>query len=136
MYKDRYMYPAVFHYAEDGISVEFPDLPGCFSYGDSDIDAVNNAKEALELHLFGLEDDNEPIPNASPLRNISHSEDESIVLIDVWMVPVRDYMKNKAIKKTLSIPKWLNDVAVENHVNFSQLLQVAIKNYLGIHKEQ
>jgi predicted RNase H-like HicB family nuclease len=135
MSKDRYIYPAIFHYADDGISVEFPDLPGCFSYGDSDIEALNNAKEALELHLFGLEDDKEAIPEPRHIRDVQTEKNESVVMIDVWMVPVRDYMKNKAIKKTLTIPKWLNDVAVENHVNFSHLLQVAIKDYLGIQKD-
>ncbi|MGB3366440.1 MAG: type II toxin-antitoxin system HicB family antitoxin [Acidaminobacteraceae bacterium] len=134
MFNDRYVYPAIFHYADDGISIEFPDLPGCFSYGDTDIEAVANAKEALELHLYGLEDDNEDIPSPSHIRDMKHNDNESIILIDVWMTPVRDFMLNKAIKKTLTIPKWLNDVALENHVNFSQLLQVAIKDYLGIHK--
>lgn len=135
MTKDRYIYPAIFHYADDGISVEFPDLPGCFSYGDTDIEALNNAKEALELHLFGLEDDNEEIPEPSHIRNIHPEENESVVMIDVWMVPVRDFMKNKAVKKTLTIPKWLNDVAVQNNVNFSHILQVAIKDYLGIQRD-
>lgn len=132
MLEDRYIYPAIFHFADDGISVEFPDLPGCFSYGDDELHAVSNAKEALELHIFGLEEDSESIPSPSHIRDITVKENETVVLIDVWMKPVRDYMQNKAIKKTLTIPKWLNDVAVENDVNFSQLLQVAIKNYLGI----
>jgi predicted RNase H-like HicB family nuclease len=132
MLADRYIFPAIFHFADDGISVEFPDLPGCFSYGNDELQAVTNAKEALELHIFGLEDDSEPIPSPSHIREITVSENETVVLIDIWMKPVRDYMQNKAIKKTLTIPKWLNDVAVENDVNFSQLLQVAIKNYLGI----
>lgn len=136
MTKDRYIYPAIFHYAEDGISVEFPDLPGCFSYGDTDIHALSNAKEALELHLFGLEDDKDEIPEPSHIRDIHPEENESVVMIDVWMVPVRDFMKNKAIKKTLTIPKWLNDVAVQNNVNFSHILQVAIKDYLGIQNER
>jgi len=132
MLTDRYIFPAVFHFADDGISVEFPDLPGCFSYGDDELEAVTNAKEALELHIFGLEDDSVSIPPPSHIREITIEDNESVVLIDVWMKPVRDYMQNKAIKKTLTIPKWLNDVAVENDVNFSQLLQVAIKDYLGI----
>ena len=132
MLADRYVFPAIFHFADDGISVEFPDLPGCFSYGEDEIEALSNAKEALELHIFGLEDDKEIIPAPSHIKNIITKKNESIVLIDVWMKPVRDFMKNKAIKKTLTIPKWLNDVAIENDVNFSQLLQVAIKNYLGI----
>lgn len=132
MLADRYIFPAIFHFADDGISVEFPDLPGCFSYGNDELQAVTNAKEALELHIFGLEDDSEAIPSPSHIREITVNENETVVLIDIWMKPVRDYMQNKAIKKTLTIPKWLNDVAVENDVNFSQLLQVAIKNYLGI----
>ncbi|GAU76038.1 type II toxin-antitoxin system HicB family antitoxin [Fusibacter sp. 3D3] len=132
MLADRYIFPAIFHFADDGISVEFPDFPGCFSYGDDELQAVTNAKEALELHIFGLEDDSDPIPSPSHIREITVNNNETVVLIDIWMKPVRDYMQNKAIKKTLTIPKWLNDVAVENDVNFSQLLQVAIKNYLGI----
>jgi predicted RNase H-like HicB family nuclease len=135
MYQDRYIFPAIFHYADDGISIEFPDLPGCFSCGYSDIEAINNAKEALELHLYGLEDENEEIPNPSNIKTIKCTDNETVVLIDAWMIPVRDYMKNKAIKKTLTIPKWLNDIAIENNVNFSHLLQSAIKDYLGIHKD-
>jgi predicted RNase H-like HicB family nuclease len=134
MLRDRYVYPAVFHYSDDGISIEFPDLPGCLSFGDDDNEAIHNAKEALELHLYGLEEDSVHIPDSSHIQDIKLSEKETIILIDVWMKPVRDYMQNKAIKKTLTIPKWLNDVAVENKVNFSHLLQLAIKDYLGIKK--
>ena len=134
MLRDRYVYPAVFHYSDDGISIEFPDLPGCLSFGDDDNEAIHNAKEALELHLYGLEEDSMHIPSSSHIQDIKLSENETIILIDVWMKPVRDYMQNKAIKKTLTIPKWLNDVAVENKVNFSHLLQLAIKDYLGIKK--
>jgi len=135
MLKDRYVYPAIFHFDEDGISIEFPDLPGCITYGDTEQEAIKNAKEALELHLFGLEEDSESIPVPSHIHDITLEKEESIILIDIWMVPVRDYMKNKAIKKTLTIPKWLNDIALESNVNFSHLLQIAIKDYLGINKD-
>jgi len=134
MLRNRYVYPAIFHYADDGISIEFPDLPGCITFGDSDTEAINNAKEALELHLYGLEEDKEHIPNPSHIQDIKLDTNETIILIDIWMKPVRDYMHNKAIKKTLTIPKWLNDIAIENNVNFSHLLQSAIKDYLGIKK--
>jgi predicted RNase H-like HicB family nuclease len=135
MLNDRYVYPAIFHFDEDGISIEFPDLPGCITFGDSEQEAIKNAKEALELHLFGLEEDSESIPIASHIHDIILEKNDSIILIDIWMVPVRDYMKNKAIKKTLTIPKWLNDMALESNVNFSHLLQIAIKDYLGINKD-
>lgn len=135
MLRDRYIYPAIFHYADDGISIEFPNLPGCISFGDDEQEAITNAKEALELHLFGLEEDSIMIPPPSHIKELKLVENETIILIDVWMIPVRDYMKNKAVKKTLTIPKWLNDVAIESNVNFSHLLQLAIKDYLGINKD-
>ncbi|MCK5764074.1 MAG: type II toxin-antitoxin system HicB family antitoxin, partial [Clostridiales bacterium] len=80
----------------------------------------------------GLEEDFEEIPKATSIKNIEIKDNETLILIDVWMLPVRDQMKNKAVKKTLTIPKWLNDVAIKNDINFSQLLQSAIKEYLGI----
>jgi predicted RNase H-like HicB family nuclease len=134
MLNDRYVYPAVFSYDTDGITIEFPDLPGCITFGDTEQEAIQNAKEALELHLFGLEEDEEYIPPASHINELNVHSDQTVILIDIWMIPVRDYMNNKAIKKTLTIPKWLNDMAIESNVNFSQLLQVAIKDYLGIKK--
>lgn len=130
--KNKYLYPAIFHFADDGISVEFPDLPGCLTYGDDEEEAFKNAKEALELHMFGLEEDLEDIPEASHIKDIKLEENETLVFIDVWMIPVRDQLRNKAVKKTLTIPKWLNDVATENKVNFSLVLQGALKEYLGI----
>ena len=58
----------------------------------------------------------------------------AISFIDVWMPFVRDKIENKSVKKTLTIPKWLNDIAVERKVNFSQVLQNGLKDYLGINK--
>ena len=63
MLADRYVFPAIFHFADDGISIEFPDLPGCFSYGADEI-------EALELHIFAMENDKEIIPAPSHINNI------------------------------------------------------------------
>ena len=132
MYKDRYIYLAIFEYNEDGISVEFPDIPGCLTCGDTTEEALANAKEALELNMYGIEEDEEEVPVPSEPKDIKLVENQTIVLIEVWMIPVRDYMRNKSVKKTLTIPKWLNDMAEENKVNFSQLLQNGLKEYLGI----
>ncbi len=130
--ENQYIYPAIFHYGNDGISVSYPDLPGCYTYGENETNALKNAREALELHLFGLEEDFEEIPKATSIKNIEINDNETLILIDIWMLPIRDQMKNKAVKKTLTIPKWLNDIAIKNDINFSQLLQSAIKEYLGI----
>lgn len=135
MTKDRYIYPAIFDYADDGISVEFPDLPGCFTCGDTDEEAIRMAKEAMALHLYGMEQDGDIIPVPSPINSIKVEQNQVVALIEVWMPPFRDAVQGKAVKKTLTIPKWLNDLAEENRVNFSHILQEALKNYLGMANE-
>ena len=129
--QNKYIYPAIFDFDEDGITVTFPDLPGCITCGESQEDALKNAKEVLELYMYSLEEDNEIIPQPSNILDLEVENTQVVVLVDIWMVPVRDEMKNKCIKKTLTIPKWLNDLAIENNVNFSAILQSALKEYLG-----
>jgi predicted RNase H-like HicB family nuclease len=130
--KDWYRYPAIFEYDEDGISVSFPDLPGCFSCGDTEEEAVKMAKEALALHLYGLEQDKEDIPFPSNFQDIKHDPKQVVVLVEVFMPPFRSNIENKAVKKTLTIPKWLDDLAQEHKVNYSHILQNALKEHLGI----
>ena len=136
MGKDRYTYPAVFHYADDGISVEFPDLPGCLTFGKTTEEAMKMAKEAMELYLYCSEKDGDPIPEPAPLTSIAVEPNERIVMIDVFMPPVRYEQENRAVKKTLTVPKWLNDMAEAQQVNFSQILQAGLKSYLGIQGPQ
>ncbi|GIO86697.1 HicB family protein [Paenibacillus faecis] len=130
--KDRYIYPAIFDYADDGISVEFPDLPGALTSGDSDEEALHMAKDCLALHLYGMEQDGDSIPDPTPISELPQMPKKVVVLIDVWMPPFRDNMAERAVKKTLTIPKWLDDIAAENKVNYSHILQDALKDYLGV----
>ena len=132
MYKEHYTYPAIFSYDDDGISIEYPDLPGCFSCANDTDTALSMAKEALALHLSSMEDDNDEIPIPSAINTIELEHGQVIVLVDVWMPIYRDKIKYSSVKKTLTIPKWLNDLAEENHINFSQLLQTSIKDQLGL----
>ncbi|HHW36799.1 MAG TPA: type II toxin-antitoxin system HicB family antitoxin [Bacillales bacterium] len=136
MKKDRYIYPAIFDYADDGISIEFPDLPGCLPCSDSTEEAFKNAKEAMALHLYGMELDNDPIPTPTEINKIIKTENQAIVLVEVWMPPYRNEIENKSVKKTLTIPKWLDDLAQDHNVNFSHILQDALKNYLGISEKR
>ena len=131
-YKSTYIFPAIFSYADDGITIEFPDLPGAISYGENEEEALLNAKECLELHLYGMEEDSEAIPQHEPIKNIKLEENQTIIMVKVFMKLVRDEMKNKAVKKTLTIPKWLNDAAKEHHLNFSAILKNALMEQLGI----
>ncbi len=130
--KNRYIYPAIIKLENDSYIVSFPDLENCFTFGKSLEDALDSARDVLELCLYDMEQDGVKIPDASDLSYIRLKENESIVLIDVWMIPVRDKMENRSVKKTVTIPKWINDIGLEHNLNFSQLLQAAIKDRLGI----
>lgn len=134
MYKDRYSYIAIFSYDNDGISIEFPDLPGCLPCAERDNteQALRNAKEALGLHLYGMEQDGEDIPEPSLPQSV-HLEDGQVpVLIETYMPPIRERTRNKFVKKTLSIPAWVNAAAIEAGVNFSQVLQDALIDKLHL----
>lgn len=132
MLKDKYIFPAIFDYAEDGISIEFPDLPGCLPCADTTEEALKNAKEALGLHLWGMETDGDPIPKPTAIEKLHPESNQVVVLVEVWMPGFREAIESKAVKKTLTIPKWLNDLAEREKVNFSHILQSALKNHLGI----
>ncbi len=127
----KYIYPAIFTREEDGFSVRFPQLDGCYTQGDSFEEAQRMAMEAMSLHLYGMEQDGEDIPE--PNMAVSAAANEMVVPITAWMTPFRDEMENRAVKKTLTIPAWLNDAAEKKHVNYSQILQSALKDYLGVY---
>lgn len=133
MLKDRYSYIALFSYDDDGISIEFPDLPGCLPCaGKDDTEAaLKNAREAMGLHLFGMEQDGDEIPAPTDLKDIVSEPNEVPVLVEVFMPPVRDRIKNRFVKKTLSLPAWLAAKADQDGVNCSKLFQNALMDYLG-----
>ena len=130
---NRYIFPAIIKVEDDGYNVSFPDIEECFTFGENLEDALDSARDVLELCLYDMEKDGKAMPEASDIGDIHTDKNESIAWINVWMIPVRDKMENKAVKKTLTIPKWLNDIGVENNLNFSSLLQSAIKEKVGIY---
>ena len=132
MRKDTYSYIAVISFDDDGISIDFPDLAGCFSCAENEDEIYKMAKEVLGLHLWSMEKDNEPIPTPSTLKNIKLENNETTMLVDVFMPPVRDRINNRIVKKTLTIPHWLNAEAERQGVNFSMVLQNGLKQYLHL----
>ena len=136
MFKDRYSFVAVFSYDEDGISIDFPDLPGCCPCADTTEEALRNAKEALGLHLWGMEQDGECIPDPTAIFDLSLKKNQVPTLIEVFMPPVRERINSKFVKKTLSLPAWLSAKAEEDGVNCSKLFQNALMEYLGISSKQ
>ena len=130
--RNTYIYPAILNYTENGISIEFPDLPGCLPCANTSEEAAKNAKEAMGLHLWGMEKDNDPIPEPTDITDLKYSNGEIPLLVEVFMPPIRDRINNKFVKKTLSIPQWLNVEAEHAGVNFSQILQNGLRDYLHL----
>jgi predicted RNase H-like HicB family nuclease len=124
-------YFAVFEPTDTGFSVYFPDLLGCITSGTSFNDALELAAEALGLHLWGMEKDGDALPE--PSQPPFPDTDGCIVSpVSVYMDIVKNTIENHAVKKTLTIPYWLNELAEEQNINFSNLLQIALKDRLQV----
>ncbi len=128
----KYVYPAVFTPLEDGYDVYVPDLPGCRTCGDSLAEAIEMAEDAVSLWLWDTEEEKGVIPPAS--ATLPHEAPQFVTLIKADTEAYRRQMDNRAVKKTLSIPAWLNHQAEAAHVNFSGVLQEALKAHLHIAK--
>jgi len=130
---NKLLYPAVFH-PEDvgGYSVTFPDLPGCVTEGDALPEALYMAEDALGIYLFTLKEDKEPIPPASNPADLQVSGRDFVTLVEY---DEAEYLKRtdpRAVKKTLTIPGWMDTLAKEHNLNFSNLLQNAIRRELNL----
>lgn len=123
---NKYFYPAIFHPAEEGgFWISFPDLPECLTEGDNMEQAYEMAVDALGLALTCRETENEAIPVPSEPTTIS-VEDGFLVVIEFDMAAYKRRTNSRAVKKTLSIPEWMNEEAIQLGINFSQLLQEAL----------
>ena len=133
MSKGGYVFPAVFTALEDGrYEVYFPDLEGCYTFGDDLQDAIKMAQDVLALTLYEYEADERSIPEASERSMIDLKENEFINYVTADTLEYRKRFNSKAVKKTLTIPEWLNEAAVEAGVNFSQVLQEALTKKLKL----
>ncbi|GAB1476354.1 type II toxin-antitoxin system HicB family antitoxin [Bacillota bacterium] len=121
------IYPAIFHKEDEDYWVEFPDLPGCQSCGDTLENTMELAQEAMGLYIATKIESNEEIPEPSDI-NCLKTRDGFISYVSVDADRYR--RKTKAVKKTLSIPEWLNEEAEKKHINFSSVLQSALLNEL------
>lgn len=132
---NKMFYPAVFHQDKGaaGFWISFPDFPECFTEGEDIEQAYEMAVEALGLAITSRKKENEEVPKASKLNQIQ-AEEGVLAIIEFDMGEYLRKHNSKAVKKTLSIPEWLNEEAMELGVNFSQVLQEALMAKLGILK--
>lgn len=131
--KDTRIYPALLLYdAESGkVCVRFPDFPGCNTFGENYEDALDSARDALGGHLLCMEEDGEDIPAPTLINHLCQEEGEFAVLVVVRMDILRAEEANKSISKNVTIPSWLNQMAMGANINFSSTLQDALKEKLG-----
>lgn len=123
----KLFYPALFHKAEEGgFWITFPDLPECMTQGDNMEDAYEMASDALGLAIVSRQENQEELPVPSEPYAISQEPDFFCVVIEFDLLSYQKKHNSRAIKKTLTIPEWLNEAAVSMNINFSQVLQDAL----------
>ena len=121
------IYPAIFHKEEvGGYSVTFPDLPGCNTEGNDLAEALYMAQDALGLYLYSLKQDKMPLPQSMQPEALILDKDSFVTLVEWDEEAYLRRTSNKAVKKTLTIPEWMNTLAEEKNINFSKTLQEAL----------
>ena len=123
------VFPAIFTYDGKCYNVDFIDLKGCSTFGDSIQNAYLMAQDAMGLYLD--ETTNFPKPTLD-FSNITLQKNQFISFVSIYMDEYHKKFNNKSVKKTLTIPEWLNYLSEKNNINFSQVLQEALKEKLGI----
>ncbi len=118
----KFIYPAKFYKEAEGYWVDFPDLEGCQTYGDTIEDTIANASEALELYLESLLENEISFNKPSSVESLTGDCD----LVNYIYCDIDIAKFSKSVKKTLTIPAWLNKQAVEQGINFSKVLQEAL----------
>jgi antitoxin HicB len=128
----KLFYPAVFHPEDTGYSVFVPDIDGCFSQGDTLEEAIEMISEAIGLCLEEFAERHEEAPLPSSPKNVICEPEDFVALIEFDWIAYQKKHDTRSVKKTLTIPSWLNTLAEEQHINFSGVLQSALKQQLNI----
>lgn len=128
----KLIYPAIFHKENDSFWVEFPDLEGCHTFGEALNETLENAQEAMELHCVSLLEAGEKLKAPTDIFELTCDENSFVSLVECDIT--NHLTKSRAVKKTLTIPSWLNDMATKENINFSGVLQNALMEQLHINR--
>lgn len=127
----KYAYPAIFTIEESGlVAVDFPDFENCFTCGDNIPDAIEMASDVLALTLCDIEKSGTKAPDASDIKSIEAPTSGFVSMVSCDTIAYLRKTDNRAVKKTLSIPSWLNEAAERQGINFSSILQRALMQEL------
>ncbi len=130
--KNKFYYPAILQKEDIGYSIWLYDVSGCISQGDTFQEAIENINDALGLFFEDYKENLIDIPQATNPENIELEEEQLLVIVEFDWLAYQAKYSNKSIKKTLTIPSWLNTMAEAQHINFSSVLQSALKDVLQI----
>jgi len=129
----KYAYPAVFESEkEGGYSIYFPDIEGCYTQAEDLAEGIENASDALCLMLYDMERNQIDIPKASCVKSIKTNGDDIVTLVVCDTQFYKNYYEGKSVKINATIPLWLKEAGEKRHVNFSQILQNGVKEYLQL----
>lgn len=133
----KYTYLALFEADKEngGYTISFPDFSGAISEADTLNEAIYNAREVLEIYTIMLEDEGKEFPEPSSFKALASqlgSDEDILQAISVDTELVRERERSKVVNKTVTLPNWLVEVGKENKINFSQLLQKAIREELQV----
>lgn len=124
-----FVYPAIVHFANNSLWLEFPNLVGCTTFGDNIEEVYDNAMEAMEVYILSALENNISLSNATDFKELKSNIDDNSFI--TYIKKDIDLSKNtKSVKKTLTIPAWLNNLALEKNINFSKELQEALVDKL------
>lgn len=124
---NKLFYPTLFHTADEGgFWISFPDFPDCLTQGETMEEAYNMAVDALGLCITDLLKKHTALPSPSSPMEITPEEDSVLLIVEFDLLEYRRKHNSKAVKKTLSIPEWLNEEALALNINFSAVLQEAL----------
>lgn len=132
MLKDNYSYPMIFSYSSDGIDIKAQDFEECFTFVEGEKDALENAMDILALTIIDYESENKKLPSPTCVSKIKLESNEKLVYVNVWIPYFKSRIKETYVKKTLTIPTWLDFLAKKSNINFSSTLVKALKRELNI----
>lgn len=128
----KYVYPAVFAKEDAGYSIHFPGFESCYTSAATLEEGMAMAEDVLCLTLYGMEERGEPVPQRLDVQAIPVAGNEFVTLIGCDTLEYRKLFDSKAVKKTLTIPAWLNTMAERQGLNFSAALQTELKRELNL----
>lgn len=125
----KLIYPAIFYPYSDGSGgyvVEFPDLPGCVTGGKDLAEALEMAVDAASGWVLDELEEGNPVPRASKYQEVQPKDSGQVNMILLNMDEYAERYGEKAVRKNVTIPAWLNTFAEKQSINFSQILQEAL----------